>query len=228
MSAQLPVWRIAAAFGASLAMFAAILFVPAGRLDWVAAWVYLGLLVAFTIANLVYLRRVNPELIDRRTRLARGTKRWDVVWSVVFSPLVLAVYVIAGLDAGRYGWSSPPGWLWLVGLALFLAGMALFSRAMGENPFFEKTVRIQDERGHRLVDTGPYRLVRHPGYLGFVGWILSTPLLLGSWWAFVPTLLSIAGMVVRTVLEDRTLKAELSGYAEYANRVRYRLVPGVW
>jgi protein-S-isoprenylcysteine O-methyltransferase Ste14 len=228
MSAQLPVWRIAAAFGASLAMFAAILFVPAGRLDWAAAWVYLGLLVAFSIANLVYLRRVNPELIDRRTRITRGTKRWDVVWSIVFSPLFVAVYAVAGLDAGRYGWSSMPGWLWLVGLALFLLGMALFSRAMGENPFFEKTVRIQEERGHRVVETGPYRLVRHPGYLGFVGWILSTPLLLGSWWAFVPTLLSIAGMMVRTAFEDRTLKAELPGYAEYANHTRYRLVPGLW
>ena len=228
MSTQLSAWRIAASLGAGLAMFAAILFVPAGRLDWAAAWVYLGLFVAFTIANLVYLRRVNPELIDRRTRLHRGTKRWDVVWSIVFSPLFVAVYAVAGLDAGRYGWSSVPGWLWLVGLALFLSGMALLSRAMGENPFFEKTVRIQEERGHRVVETGPYRLVRHPGYLGFVGWILSTPLLLGSWWAFVPTLLSIAGMMVRTALEDRTLRAELPGYAEYANRTRYRLVPGLW
>ena len=99
---------------------------------------------------------------------------------------------------------------------------------MGENPFFEKTVRIQSDRGHRVVDIGPYRLVRHPGYLGFFGWILSTPLLLGSWWAFVPALLSIAGIVVRTALEDRTLKAELPGYADYAKRTRYRLVPGIW
>jgi protein-S-isoprenylcysteine O-methyltransferase Ste14 len=209
-------------------MFAATLFVPAGRLDWSAAWVYLGIVNGFMIANIVYLQRENPELVRQRTRLGRGTKRWDVVWSIFFTPLFLAVYVVAGLDAGRYGWSSMPAWLWGVGLALFLPGMALFSRAMGENPFFEKTVRIQSERGHRVVDTGPYRLMRHPGYLGFFAWILSTPLLLGSCWAFVPALLSIAGVVVRTALEDRTLRTELPGYADYARRVRYRLVPGLW
>jgi protein-S-isoprenylcysteine O-methyltransferase Ste14 len=214
--------------GAGLAMFAAILFVPAGRLDWSTAWVYLGIVSGFMVANIVYLQRENPELIRQRTRFGRGTKRWDVVWSVLFTPVLLAVYVVAGLDAGRYGCSNMPGWLWLIGFALFVPGMALFSRAMGENPFFEKTVRIQAERGHRVVDSGPYRLVRHPGYLGFLAWILSTPLLLGSWWAFAPTLFSIAGVVVRTALEDRTLKAELPGYADYARRVRYRLVPGLW
>jgi protein-S-isoprenylcysteine O-methyltransferase Ste14 len=223
-----PAWLVGLALGAGLAMFAAILLVPAGRLDWHAAWIYLGILTAFMIANLVYLRRVNPELIARRTRLARGTKRWDVAWSVLFSPLFIAVYVVAGLDAGRHGWSSMPGWMWLVGLALFLAGTALFARAMGENPFFEKTVRIQSDRGHRVVETGPYRLVRHPGYLGFFGWILSTPLLLGSWWALAPAFLSVAGIVVRTALEDRTLQAELPGYADYAKSTRYRLLPGLW
>jgi protein-S-isoprenylcysteine O-methyltransferase Ste14 len=225
---QVSAWLVAVAMGAGLAMFAASLLVPAGRLDWCAAWVYLGVFTAFMIANLVYLQRQNPELIARRARFGKGTKRWDVVWSVLFGPLFLSVFVLAGLDAGRYGWSSMPGWLWLVGFALFLPGAALFGRAMGENPFFEKTVRIQSDRGHRVVDTGPYRMVRHPGYLGFLGWILSTPLLLGSWWAFVPALLSIAGVVVRTALEDRTLNGELPGYADYAKRVRYRLVPGLW
>jgi protein-S-isoprenylcysteine O-methyltransferase Ste14 len=225
---QAPAWLVALAMGAGLAMFVAALLAPAGRLDWSAAWVYLGIVTASMILNLLYLRRKNPEVIARRTQLAAGTKRWDVVWSAFFGPLFLAVYVVAGLDAGRYGWSSMPGWLWLAGLALFLPGAALFGRAMGENPFFEKTVRIQSDRGHRVVDTGPYRRVRHPGYVGFFGWIVAVPLLLGSWWAFIPALLSIAAMVVRTALEDRTLQAELPGYADYAKRVRYRLVPGLW
>jgi len=99
---------------------------------------------------------------------------------------------------------------------------------MGVNPFFEKTVRIQSERGHRVIDTGPYSFVRHPGYLGFAGWILSTPLLLGSWWALIPAILSTVCLVVRTALEDRTLRMELAGYEEYIHRVRYRLVPGIW
>ncbi len=117
---------------------------------------------------------------------------------------------------------------WPVGLLLFLPGTLLFAWSMGVNPFFEKTVRIQSDRGHRVIDTGPYAVVRHPGYLGFSGWCLSTPLLLGSWWAFVPALLSVAGLLLRTVLEDRTLQRELEGYAAYAQRVRHRLLPGVW
>jgi protein-S-isoprenylcysteine O-methyltransferase Ste14 len=99
---------------------------------------------------------------------------------------------------------------------------------MGVNPFFEKTVRIQTERGHRVIDTGPYNFVRHPGYLGFFGWNLSAPMLLGSWWAFIPAVLSVISIVIRTALEDRTLRAELDGYEEYVRRIRYRLIPGVW
>ena len=145
-----------------------------------------------------------------------------------FTPAFLAVYVVAGFDAGRFGWSALSPWLWPLGLALFLAGMALLIGSMVVNPFFEKTVRIQTERGHRVIDTGPYRIVRHPGYAGFFGWILATPLLLGAWWAFVPAILSVAVMVARTALEDRTLQAELPGYRDYANKVRFRLVPYVW
>ena len=156
------------------------------------------------------------------------TKTWDKVWGGLYAPVFLSTYVVAGLDAVRYGWSSMPGWLWLIGLAIFLPGTAVFSWSMGVNPFFEKTVRIQTERGHQVIDTGPYRFVRHPGYLGFLGWILSAPFLLGSWWAFVPSVLSVAGLVGRTALEDRTLREELAGYAEYATRVRFRLIPGVW
>ena len=148
--------------------------------------------------------------------------------SALFSPLFLGIFVVAGLDAVRFEWSAMPvGW-WALGLALFVAGTSLFSWSMGVNPFFEKTVRIQTDRGHRLIDTGPYACVRHPGYVGFLGWILAPPLLLLSWWAFVPAALSVAGLVARTALEDRTLRAELDGYADYARRVRYRLIPGLW
>jgi len=113
-------------------------------------------------------------------------------------------------------------------LVLFIPGAALFTWSMAVNPFFEKTVRIQTERGHRVIDTGPYHVVRHPGYVGFFGWSLSVPLLLGSWWAFLPAFAAAIGIVIRTALEDRTLRAELTGYEEYATRVRYRLIPGVW
>jgi protein-S-isoprenylcysteine O-methyltransferase Ste14 len=166
-------------------------------------------------------------LIERRMRMGNGTKTWDKVWAVLFGPVFAAVYVVAGLDARDVA-ASAPGVAWLLGLALFLPGTAMLTWSMFVNPFFEKTVRIQTDRGHRVIDTGPYRLVRHPGYVGFLGWILSAPLLLGSWWAFLPALLAVAGLCVRTALEDRTLQAELTGYAEYAERVRFRLIPGVW
>jgi protein-S-isoprenylcysteine O-methyltransferase Ste14 len=161
-------------------------------------------------------------------RYGKGTKKWDKVWAGLFTPVFLAIYVVAGLDAGRYGWSSVPQRMWLLGLVIFLLGTALLTWSMGVNPFFEKTVRIQSERGHRVIDAGPYRFVRHPGYIGFLGWIVSAPLLLGSLWAFIPSVLSAVGLVIRTALEDRTLREELPGYAEYAGRVRFRLIPGIW
>lgn len=140
----------------------------------------------------------------------------------------MSIYIVAGFDAVRFGWTDmSPTWWWL-GLLLHLPGAVLFVWSMGVNPFFEKTVRIQTERGHRVIDSGPYAFVRHPGYLGFIGWGLSVPFLLGSWWALIPAALSVAGIIVRTALEDRTLAEELQGYTAYAERVGYRLLPRVW
>ena len=219
---------IALAAAGSLAAFCALLFLPAGRLDWVAGWLYLAVVSASWGIAFAYVRARNPEVIEHRMRIGKGTKTWDKIWLGVFSLVFLSVYVVAGLDAVRHGWSAMPRWMWFVGLDLHLAGTVLFVWPMAENPFFEKTVRIQTERGHRVIDTGPYRFVRHPGYVGFFGWILSVPLMLGSWWAGLPTVLSVILLVVRTSLEDRTLHAELPGYREYASRVRFRLIPGVW
>jgi protein-S-isoprenylcysteine O-methyltransferase Ste14 len=211
-----------------LGFFTVIVFWPAGRFDWINGWIYLGLITASLLINFVYIWRVNPEVIEHRLRLGKGTKLWDKIWAVLFTPVFLAIYVIAGFDAVRFEWSTMSLWLWPLGLALWLLGNVLFTWSMGVNPFFEKTVRIQTERGHHVIDFGPYSFVRHPGYLGFFGWCLSAPLLLGSLWAFVPVLLSIVGIVIRTTLEDRTLREELIGYGEYASRVRYRLIPRIW
>ncbi len=218
---------IAATFAGSAAL-AGLVFWPAGTFAWPRAWGYLALVGANFVVNLVYLQRVNPSLIAARARFGAGTKRWDVIWSVCFAPAFCSIYVVAGLDAVRYEWTAMSDRLWWLGLAVFVPGTSLFSWSMGVNPFFEKTVRIQTERGHRVVDAGPYQIIRHPGYVGFFGWCFSAPLLLGSWWAFVPATISALGMVVRTALEDRTLQRELPGYADYARRVRYRLLPGVW
>jgi protein-S-isoprenylcysteine O-methyltransferase Ste14 len=219
---------LAAATAAGVTSVALVVFLPAGRLDWPRGWLYIALVSVNFVLNLLYLKRVNPGLIAARARFGAGTKRWDVIWSICFAPAFCSIYVVAGLDAVRYGWTSMSGDLWWLGLGVFLPGTLLFTWSMGVNPFFEKTVRIQTERGHRVIDAGPYRFVRHPGYVGFFGWCFSAPLLLGSWWAFAPATIAALGMVVRTALEDRMLLRELPGYADYARRVRYRLVPGIW
>ena len=222
---------ISIAFIAGIGFFAVIIFWPAGTIDWLDGWLYLGIVTAYQLITTAYLMHVNPELIEYRLKLVgirQGTKRWDKFWLMLFSPLFLAIYVIAGFDAVRFTWSSMSPWFWFPGLVLFIPTAALFSWSMGVNPFFEKTVRIQTERGHRVIDTGPYHIVRHPGYVGLFGWCLATPLCLGSWWAFIPAALSIFALVIRTALEDRTLRNELTGYEEYTSRVRFRLIPGVW
>ncbi len=222
---------ISIAFIAGIGFFAVIIFWSAGTIDWLDGWLYLGIVTAYQFITIVYLAQVNPELIEYRLKFigtSKGTKRWDKIWLALFTPLFLAIYVIAGFDAVRFEWSSMSSWFWIPGLVLFIPTAAFFSWSMGVNPFFEKTVRIQTERGHRVIDTGPYRFVRHPGYVGLFGWCLSTPLCLGSWWAFIPALLSVIALVIRTALEDRTLRNELDGYEEYTYRVHCRLIPGIW
>ena len=221
-------WQAILALTGLIGAIGAVLFLSAGRLDWIAAWFYLAIVTANFAINYVYVSKHNPELIEHRMRFQKGTKWWDTLWLGLFVPLFIAVHVVAGLDIGRFGGSTMSLFWWPIGLLAFSFGAVLLIWAMVVNPFFEKTVRIQSERGHRVIDTGPYRYVRHPGYVGFFGWILSAPLLLGSWWAFIPAILTVVAFFIRTALEDRTLREELPGYVEYAGRVRYRLIPNVW
>jgi protein-S-isoprenylcysteine O-methyltransferase Ste14 len=225
--AMMPKVLVGLTVAAMVVVFAGFVFVHARRLGWTLGWIYVGIVVATLAINLACLLRWNPELIRRRMRLGKFTKTWDKVWAVLFALVMIAIYVVAVIEA-RDGVSSAPGAAWLLGLAIFAPGWALVTWSMVVNPFFEKTVRIQTDHGHRVIETGPYAYVRHPGYVGFAGWMLSTPLLLASAWAFVPALIAVIGFVIRTALEDRMLHAELPGYADYATRVRFRLIPGVW
>lgn len=225
--APIPTALVCLAVAAMVLVFAALVFVPAGRLDWTLGWIYLSLVVANLVTTWICLVRWNPVLIERRMRFGKGTKSWDKVWAMLYAPVVIALHAVAGLEA-RDGVSSLPEAAWLLGLGIFVPGSAILTWSMVVNPFFEKTVRIQTEHRHHVIDTGPYAFVRHPGYLGFAGWMVSIPLLLASAWAFIPALLAVVGIVVRTALEDRTLYAELPGYAAYTTRVHFRLVPGIW
>jgi len=226
---QTTIWKVLVGLTvkALVVVFVGFIFVNARRLGWTLGWIYVGMVAATLTINLACLLRWNPELIRRRMRFGKFTKVWDMVWAVLFALAMITIYVVA-VKGGRAGVSRDPGAAWLLGLAIFAPGWTLVIWSMVVNPFFEKTVRIQTDHGHRVIDTGPYAYIRHPGYLGFAGWILSTPLLLASTEAFVPALVAVGLLVIRTALEDRTLHAELPGYAEYATRVRFRLIPGVW
>jgi len=201
------------------------LFAAAGTLRWPAGWAYVALLGAGLLVHGAYVARRNPGLVARRRTIGPGTKGWDKAWLAVFWLLMVLCPAVAGLDLRRFG-RVMPAWLWPAGAAVLVAGLAVSAWAMGANPHFEGTVRIQED--HRVVEAGPYRWLRHPGYLGLVLWALSTPFLLLSWWALLPAALTAAWVVLRTSLEDRFLRRDLPGYEDYAARVRWRLVPGAW
>ncbi len=211
------------------ALFVWGFFALAGRWDWIAGWAYLSILIAGAALNDLCLWFKNPELLRQRSRIGEGTKRWDKFCLALFGLTFLLIMIVGALDAGRYQWSSMPVSLWPVGAALFIGGQILVTRSMLVNPFFEKTARIQTDRNHRVIDSGPYGYVRHPGYVGIIiGFILGTPLMLGSWLAFLPAAMSVLSLIIRTALEDRMLLEELEGYKAYAKRVRYRLIPFLW
>jgi protein-S-isoprenylcysteine O-methyltransferase Ste14 len=204
------------------------LFLPAGTWAWSKGWLFLAVLVASSVVVTLYLRRANPEVIAARVNRHEGTKRWDRILLGVFFPTVMAIPILAALDDGRFRWSRAPWWVGVLGYALLLAGMAGLTWAESVNRFFEPTVRIQSERGHTVIDTGPYALVRHPGYAAACLLFAGIALSLGSLWALIPAGLACLLLALRTRWEDRMLQEELAGYKEYTRRVRFRWVPGVW
>jgi len=212
----------------STALFGLLLFASAGRVDWVRAWVYLAAVLLGELLTAAALRAVNPEILARRGSMSADAKTYDRVFVVLWLVLALVTPVVAGLDVGRSGDARVPLAGMYVGLVVMLLAYLLGAWAMAVNEHFELLVRIQTDRGHRVVTSGPYRIVRHPGYLAAIVGGLASPLILGSLWAFAPVVASALLFSVRTALEDRTLREELAGYQEYAARTRHRLLPGIW
>jgi len=205
----------------------AILFVAAGRINWFRGWLFWLVMMASFAACVLATYRKNPGLFRARMEKPEGTKPFDRVILAIMGGGFMAIVVVAGLGA-RLGWSSLSyGWVF-PGLLLQTLGMIPIGLAMAANPFLERTVRIQNDRGQVVVTSGPYRIVRHPMYVGALLVVAAWPLLLGSVWSFIPLAGIAPALIVRTALEDRTLHRELAGYADYAQRTRYRLLPDVW
>jgi protein-S-isoprenylcysteine O-methyltransferase Ste14 len=207
---------------------AVILFLSAGSLMWGAAWVYIAIYCLSLIGAGFIITPEHREVIEERSKGAAGGKAWDV-WLTRFMVLpTLGQLIIAGLD-WRYGWLPDVGLsLQITGAVLFVGGYCVVVWAMLTNKFFSGIVRIQTERNHHAVTDGPYRFVRHPGYASMIVSSLGAVWLLGSWWAMIAYGVYVLTVIVRTALEDRTLQAELPGYAEFAQKTRYRLIPGLW
>jgi protein-S-isoprenylcysteine O-methyltransferase Ste14 len=209
---------------------AAMLFLTSWRLDWVMAWVYVGTFTVVLTTMTIYQEVNNPELVEERSEFKprEGVQTWDVILSAVVRVSLLANYIVAGLDM-RFGWKPEiPLAVQIAAFALGLLGAVLLVWATAANRYAAVYVRIQQERGHVVTTTGPYRFVRHPFYVGTITFSLTIPLALGSPWALIPGGLAALLFIVKTAAEDRMLREGLVGYREYAGRVRYRLLPGVW
>jgi len=208
--------------------YAALLILTSGKWDWFWGWIYITLLTLAMATHVLVLVPINPALLaDRAGGLRQpGTKRWDIWLAMIAGLAFTSIMIIAGLDE-RWGWTGTISIGWhIAGILLFVIWWVFFLWAMASNPFFSEGVRIQES--HQVAQRGPYRLVRHPGYFGNLIGCLGQPLLFGSWWAFIPAVLTIIAFAVRTAMEDRTLQQELDGYSEYVKQVRYRLIPGIW
>lgn len=220
--------KVAAIFIVSVLLLGAMIFVPAGRLDYVPGWICLSVMVIGFSAVSAYVAKRTPSLIQRRMKAGVGTPVWDRVFVIIVQFLFVAILVVGGLDAGRYRWTSLALSLEVTGLIFMVSGMFVLAWAMGQNPHFETTVRIQTDQNHRVIESGPYRIVRHPGYVGGIVLFVGMALVLDSAWALLPAFLSAANLVARTWAEDRFLQENLKGYREFTHRTRWRLMPGLW
>lgn len=212
------------------AICAGLLFLAAGTIYWPEGWIYLALVCGLGLISGLIIARRDPDLLKERmgSPIQKDQKGWDKILLLVFIVLCLSQPVVAGLDAVRFRMSEMPAALEVAGAVAIVAGFYVFHIVMRANTFAAPVVKVQTERAHRVISTGPYAYVRHPMYGGAIPLMLGTGLLLGSWPAVGFGVILVLLLAIRAVLEEETLKRELEGYAAYAERVRYRLVPGVW
>jgi protein-S-isoprenylcysteine O-methyltransferase Ste14 len=215
---------------AEFAVFAALLFVSAGTLLWPAGWAFLALFFGFALAIILWLARKEPELLAERmsSPMQSGQPLWDKVFVVAVMVLFVAWLILMPLDAVRFGWSEVPGWLQILGALGVVLSFYIMFLTFRENAYLALVVKVQEERGQSVVSTGPYRYVRHPMYASTFLFFPGSALLLGSWWGLMFCTVVLGLLVWRIPLEERMLENGLTGYDEYARKVRYRLIPRVW
>lgn len=213
----------------SMFLLMAVFFLSAGRIDLPRAWFFFGLYFISLLFNIVIFLKFNPEVIRVRSETKwEEMKRWDKLFTVLYIIFIFIIFIVCGLDVGRFQLSSTGMEFLVGGVIIFVVGWGVVVWAMVENKFFETTARIQKEREQRVVSTGPYAIVRHPGYTGMILYYGCAPFIIGSLYGLIPALLLAIVFIFRTYFEDRMLYKELSGYKEYAKKVRYRLVPFIW
>jgi protein-S-isoprenylcysteine O-methyltransferase Ste14 len=212
--------------GIFIVVSAAVFFFCAGRLDVISVWLYFAIILINTsVTSLI----MDPELIAERSEIKKDTKSWDILPAVLIGRLgPIVILIVAGLDV-RFEWSQQISLaLKMLGLGVAILGLFVSDWAVVSNKFFSGVVRIQKDRGHTVITTGPYQYVRHPGYVGAILHNIVTPVIFGSLWALIPAGVIVGITIIRTAFEDRTLQEELEGYRPYTKRVRYRLLPGIW
>jgi protein-S-isoprenylcysteine O-methyltransferase Ste14 len=205
-----------------------ILFLIAGRLDWVGAWIFSCLYFVFVLVSVTWAMWKDPGLMEERNKRAENVKSWDKVIITIYTIMLVGLLLVAALDAGRFRWSEMPLILQALGVIGSLPLGAFLLWIASINSYLSSYARIQQDRGQQVVTTGPYEYVRHPMYAAVIPFIICVALILGSWWALIPGGVIGVLFIIRTALEDRMLQDELPGYKEYARRVRYRLIPGIW
>ena len=208
-----------------LVVIFAVLCLSAWTFTWKWGLIYFGLNILVMIINSIVLPR---EVIAERGSRKENVKQWDKILTWIGMLPSFGMIIVAGLDY-RFDWTKEPGMLiHSIGIIIFILGNALFTWAMCSNKFFSTRVRLQFDRGHKVETGGPYKIVRHPSYIGYMLFSLASPLIMGSYWSLIPAAVFIPFFIVRTALEDATLLRELDGYKDYAKKVRYRMIPGIW
>ncbi|MGB6371145.1 MAG: isoprenylcysteine carboxylmethyltransferase family protein [Atribacterota bacterium] len=208
------------------ALIIAVTFIGAGRIDYWQGWIYNGLNIVFLLLSYFLLPR---ELIEERLKPKEGMKKWDKIYYIVSIPVYFAILIISILDGGRFDWEPRiPILIVIIGVVVYTIGQIIVLWAKKANKFFSTVVRIQKDRGQTVCKDGPYRFVRHPGYLGGLLCNIVTPFVLSSFWGLIPAVIAVVLLFIRTYLEDKTLQRELEGYTDYTNEARYRLLPRIW